>query len=413
VTASKPTDGTRQIFDMLSARGQDPQKVIDRLKALKLETPSWGYADTGTRFGKFHQPAAARTIFEKIDDAAQVHKLTGICPTVAVHVLWDFPDGPDPKVSEYAAKCGVRIGSINPNVFQAQCYKYGSLGHRDQAVRRRALKHILDCIALGKTVNSNLLSLWFADGTNYPGQDSIRARKGRFTEALREIHQAMPKDMTMLVEYKPFEPAFYHTDIADWGMALLLAKAAGPQARVLVDTGHHYAAQNIEQIVAWLIDEDLLGGFHLNDRRYADDDLTVGSIDPYQAFRILNEIVAAEEERGQPLEIAYMVDQSHNLKPKVEAMIQTVTIFHELFAKALLVDRAGLRKAQARDDIVTAEEALRGAFFTDTRPLLAYVRQEMGAEADPLAAHRACGYEARVARERTAKHGSPGEASYA
>jgi len=217
----------------------------------------------------------------------------------------------------------------------------------------------------------------------------------------------------MLIEYKPFEPAFYHTDIADWGMGYLHAKAAGPQAKVLVDIGHHYLTQNIEQIVALLIDENMLGGFHFNDRRYADDDLTLGSIDPYQVFRIFHEIVSAEQERGDPINIAYMVDQSHNLKPKIEAMIQTVTITHELLAKALLIDRKQLREAQACDDIMVAEETLRRAFFTDTRPLIAYVRQRMGLEPDALAAHRASGYETRVAKERQALHGAPSEASYA
>jgi L-rhamnose isomerase/sugar isomerase len=401
------------LLDAAQAYGLDAPKLIDRLKSLAVETPSWGYADTGTRFGKFHQPAAARTIHEKLDDAAHVHRLTGICPSVAVHVLWDFPKGADEGIVAYAEKAGVRVGSINPNVFQDQCYKYGSFGNRDPEVRRKAIQHCLDSIAIGKAVGSDLLSLWFADGTNYPGQDSIRARKHRFTEGLRELHAAMPKSMTMLVEYKPFEPAFYHTDIADWGMALLLAKAAGPQAKVLVDTGHHYAAQNIEQIVAWLIDEDMLGGFHFNDRRYADDDLTLGSIDPYQVFRIFNEIVDAEAERGKPLDIAYMIDQSHNLKPKIEAMIQTVTTCHELFAKALLVDRKQLLDARANDDVVAAEEVLRDAYATDTRPLIAYVREQMGIEPDALAAHRAAGYEERVARERTEKHGSPTDAGYA
>lgn len=411
--ASPMNDAAQRILDKLQARGQDPQQFLRRLKSLKIETPSWGYADTGTRFGKFHQPAAARTIEEKLDDAGQVHKLTGICPTVAVHVLWDFPNGFDKKVLDHAAKAGVAIGAINPNVFQDQCYKWGSFGNRDPQVRRRALRHCLDSVELGKAVKSKYLSLWFADGTNHPGQDDIRARKRRFAEALREVHQAMPADMTMLVEYKPFEPAFYHTDIADWGMALLLARAAGPRARVLVDTGHHYAAQNIEQIVAWLIDENMLGGFHFNDRRYADDDLPLGSIDPYQVFRIFNEIVGAEDERGQPIEIAYMVDQSHNVEPKIEAMIQTVTLAHELYAKALLVDRKRLRQAQEADDVVAAEETLKDAFYTDTRPLVALVRREMGIEPDALAAHRASGYEARVAKERTARHGPPGGASYA
>lgn len=413
MAASQVDDRAERILDQVTADGRDPETLLARLKSFAIETPSWGYADTGTRFGKFHQPAAARTMCDKLDDAAQVHKLTGICPSVAVHVLWDFPNGPDPKVGEYAQKAGVRIGAINPNVFQAQCYKYGSFGNRDAQVRRKAIQHCLDSVALGKAVGSDALSLWFADGTNYPGQDDIRSRKRRFAEGLREVHAAMPPGMTMLVEYKPFEPAFYHTDVADWGMAYLLAKAAGPEARVLVDTGHHYLAQNIEQIVAWLIDENMLGGFHFNDRRYSDDDLTLGSIDPYQVFRIFHEIVSAEEERGQALNIAYMVDQSHNLKPKIEAMIQTVTTAHELFAKALLVNRAKLRDAQSRDDVVGAEETLRAAFFTDTRPLIGHVRQQMGLEADALAAHRASGYEARVAQERTAKHGSPSEASYA
>ena len=350
---------------------------------------------------------------EKLQDAGQVHKLTGICQSVAVHVLWDFPNGFDKSVMQLAGKYGVKIGAINPNVFQDQCYKWGSFGNRDPEVRRKAVQHCLDSVAIGKATGSEYLSLWFADGTNYPGQDDIRARKQRFTDGLREVHKAMPAGMTMLVEYKPFEPAFYHTDIADWGMALLYAKAAGPQAKVLVDTGHHYLAQNIEQIVAWLIDEKMLGGFHFNDRRYSDDDLTVGSIDPYQMFRIFSEIVGAEAQKGQPLNIAYMVDQSHNLKPKIEAMIQTVTICHELFAKALLVDRKRLAEAQAKDDVVMAEETLRGTIITHTRPLLDQLRQDMGLEGDALAAHRASGYEARVARERTEKHGAAGGSSYA
>jgi len=401
-----------RILDRIARQGRNPEEVMERLASFAVETPSWGYADTGTRFGKFHQPAAARTIEEKIDDAAQVHRLTGICPTVAVHVLWDFPQGFDPNVVDHAARAGVRIGSINTNTFQSACYKYGSFGNRDAHVREKAVQHCLDSIELGKKVGSNILSLWFADGTNYPGQDDIRARKHRFTECLQRVHAALPADMTMLVEYKPFEPAFYHTDIADWGMAFLLAKAAGPQARVLVDTGHHYLSQNIEQIVAWLIDEKMLGGFHFNDRRYADDDLTMGSIDPYQAFRIFHEIVSAEQQDG-PLPIAYMVDQSHNLKPKIEAMIQTVSFAHETLAKALLVDRQALRAAQEREDLVEAEQILREAYLTDTRPLIGAVRERMGLEPDALAAHRASGYETRAAKERLEKHGPPAEASYA
>ena len=377
------------------------QSLFQRLGSFEIETPSWGYADTGTRFGKFLQAAAASTIEEKLADAAQVHEYTGCCPSVAVHVLWDFALGSDPQaVARQAEALGVRIGSINPNVFQDQCYKYGSLANRDPEIRQRALRHILDSIEIGTKVGSTLLSLWFADGTNYPGQASIRARKRWFQEALRQVHDALPPEMTMLIEYKPFEPAFYHTDIADWGMACVFARHAGPQARVLVDTGHHLPGCNIEHIVAFLIDEGMLGGFHFNDRKYADDDLTMGSIDPYQLFRIFYEMAAAEFETGGDLGIAYMIDQSHNLKPKIEAMIQTVMTAQEHFAKALLVDHQALARAREHDDLVLAERTLRDAYQTDVRPLLADFRMARKLPPDPLLAFRESGYAERVARER-------------
>lgn len=410
---TNPAEQANRLLDAVSRAGGNPDAVVARLKSLAIETPSWGYGDTGTRFGKFHQPAAARTLTEKLEDVGQVHTYTGICPTVAVHVLWDFPDGFDQGVLDAAEKVGVRIGAINPNVFQEQCYKYGSLCNEDASVRERALGHILDCVELAKQAKSRYVSLWFGDGSNYPGQCNIAQRKRWMTDGLKTTHDAMTGDQVLLVEYKPFEPGFYHTDIADWGMAYVYAKAAGERARVLVDTGHHYQAQNVEQIVAWLIDENMLGGFHFNDRRYADDDLTMASIDPYQAYRIFLEIVSAEYERGRPLDIAYMVDQSHNIKGKVEAMIQTVSIAHELFAKALLVDQKALAEARMKQDVVKAEEIVRGAFFTDTRPLIAYVRQQMGIEPDAIAAFRASGYEQRVGKEREAKHGAPADASYA
>ncbi|MFQ5805767.1 MAG: L-rhamnose isomerase [Phycisphaerae bacterium] len=384
-----------------------------RLARFEIETPSWGYADTGTRFGRFLQDAAATTIEEKLADAAQVHKYTGCCPSVAVHVLWDFAPNSDPRVvAKKADELGVRIGSINPNVFQDQCYKYGSLANRDPEIRRRAIRHILDSIAIGKQVGSHVLSLWFADGTNYPGQANIRQRKRWFQEALREMHDALPDDMTMLVEYKPFEPAFYHTDIADWGMAWAFARQAGPRAKVLVDTGHHLPGCNIEHIVAFLIDERMLGGFHFNDRKYADDDLTIGSIDPYQLFRIFYEIIAAEFEAGRDLEIAYMIDQSHNLKPKIEAMIETAVTAQEHFAKALLVDHKALMQAQAQDDVVAAERLLKDAFYADVRPLLAEYRQSRGLPPDPLLAFRESGYAERVARARAPQKVAPDQ-SYA
>lgn len=372
------------------------------LDSFQIEIPSWGFANTGTRFGKFVQAEAATTIEEKLSDAGQVHRFTGCCPSVAVHVLWDFPEGRKsvPEAMALAAKYGVRIGAINPNVFQDQIYKHGSLGSPDPAARKAALDHILDCVEIAKETGSRDLSLWFIDGSCYPGTANIRQRKRWFEEGLRAAHERLGPTQRMLVEYKPFEPAFYHTDIADWGMALLLAKAAGPKARVLVDTGHHYQAQNIEQIVAWLLSEDMLGGFHFNDRRYADDDLTIGSIDPYQVFRIFHEIHFHEWETGKRGDIAYMIDQSHNLKQKIEEMIQTAVTAQELWAKAALVDHEALARRQANCELIDAEECLKSAFATDVRPAIRAWRKSRGISEDPLAAFRASGYLERVARER-------------
>jgi L-rhamnose isomerase/sugar isomerase len=377
--------------------------VVRALERFRIEVPSWGFADTGTRFGKFFQPAAAIDTEDKFADAGQVNACTGCCPTVAVHVLWDFKAGEDPKaVAQLAAKYGVAVGSINPNVFQDQCYKLGSFGNPDAAVRRAALQHCFDCVKIQTAVGSKYLSLWFADGTNYPGQDDIRARKARFEEGLKALHRRLSGGQVMLVEYKPFEPAFYATDIADWGMACVLARKAGPRAKVLVDTGHHYLSQNIEQIVAFLLSEGMLGGFHFNDRRYADDDLALGSIDPYQIFRIFHEIHSfAHDAGGKYPEIAYMVDQSHNLKPKIEETIQTVQAAQELYAKAALVDRKALARHQARGEIVDAENLLKKAFGTDVTPGLLAWREKNKLPADPLLAHRESGYEARAAKERT------------
>ena len=382
----------------------DKEKLFSQLDQFKIETPSWGYADTGTRFGKFLQPAAASTIEQKLADAGIVNKYTGCCPTVAVHVLWDFSMGVDAtETAKLAQKHGVRIGAINPTLFEDQIYKFGSVCSPDERAAQHAQHHVLDSIHIAKAVGSKALSLWFGDGTNYPGQDDITTRKHRMHGALRQWHDALPPDMTMLVEYKPFEPAFSHTDIADWGMAYVFAKDAGPRAKVLVDTGHHLHGTNIEQIVAFLLDEDMLGGFHFNDRKYADDDLTLGSIDPYAVFRIFHEIQNARELHDRDVSgIAYMIDQSHNLKPKIEAMIQTVMTAQELFAKAALVDRQKLRDAQMRMDIVDAEECLKSAFATDVRPALEEWRKRKGLDANPLDAYGASGYEARVAREREA-----------
>jgi L-rhamnose isomerase/sugar isomerase len=393
----------RKDSSMTSRQNEQIWKALDRFR---IEVPSWAFSNTGTRFGKFLQPAAASTIAEKLSDAGQVHHFTGCCPTVAVHVLWDFPSGVADAdgVGEIAAGYGVRIGAINPNVFQDQIYKYGSLGNPDPAIRGAALQHMLDSVEIARRTRSRDISLWFADGSNYPGTANIRHRKQWFADGLKSLHAAMDPSMRMLVEYKPFEPAFYHTDIADWGMSLLMAKAAGPQARVLVDTGHHYQAQNIEQIVAWLLSEDMLGGFHFNDRRYADDDLTLGSIDPYQVFRIFHEIALFEFETGKQADIAYMVDQSHNLKSKIEEMIQTVVTAQELYAKAAAVDHAALLPYQQACELVDAEECLKDAYSTDVRPVIREWRKSKGLAENPLAAFRESGYLARVSEERAAKN---------
>lgn len=381
-------------------------RIFEALEAFRIEIPSWGFANTGTRFGKFLQPAAATTTEEKFSDAAEVHRLTGICPTIALHVLWDFPSGlaSTKEITVLSTRYGIQAGSINPNLFQDQIYKFGSFGNPDASVRKLALGHTKDSIEIAQRLHSRDISLWFADGSNYPGTANIRRRKAWFEDGLREAHSHLSPDQRLLIEYKPFEPAFYHTDIADWGMAMHLARTAGPQAKVLVDTGHHYHSQNIEQIVAWLLSEQMLGGFHFNDRRYADDDLTVGSIDPYQVFRIFHEILFYEWENNTQADIAYMIDQSHNLKGKIEETIQAVTIAQQLFAKAALVDHEALSQAQDCCDLIGAESLLQDAFNIDVRPIIQDWRDSKGLPRDPLKAFLESGYMERITKERSARN---------
>jgi L-rhamnose isomerase / sugar isomerase len=378
------------------------ERVMQVLDSFRIELPSWGFSNTGTRFGKYLQPAAALTIDEKFSDAEQVHRVTGACPALALHALWDLPNGAGDvaKIATLAARHGVAPGSINPNLFEDQIYKFGSFGNPEASVRKHALQHTRDSVEIARRLNSRDIVLWFADGSNYPGTANIRQRKRWFEEGLATLHAHLSGDQRLLVEYKPFEPAFYHTDVADWGMALAFARAAGPRARVLVDTGHHYQSQNIEQIVAWLLSERMLGGFHFNDRRYADDDLTLGSIDPYQVFRIFHEILFFEWESGTRAEIAYMIDQSHNLKGKIEAMIQTVMRAQELHAKAALVDCERLASAQARCQLIEAESVLQDAFASDVRPAIHEWRRLHGLAADPLDAFYRSGYLERITAER-------------
>jgi L-rhamnose isomerase/sugar isomerase len=384
--------------------GRDFDRVFAALDSFRIEVPSWGFANTGTRFGKFVQGGAATTIEEKFADAGQVNLLTGASPTVALHVLWDMPKGKGDvaEIRRLEKQYGVMAGSINPNLFQDQEYKYGSIANPSAEIRGNALAHLLDSVEIGRELGSKDVSLWIADGSNYPGTQSVRRRIEWMQEVLKLTHDALDEGQRMLVEYKPFEPAFYHTDIADWGMALELARHAGPKAKVLVDTGHHYQGTNIEQIVAWLLHVNALGGFHFNDRKYADDDLTLGSIDPYQVFRIFHEILSASaDERAG---IAFMIDQSHNLKGKMEAMVQTVVTAQEIYVKAALVDREKLAGLQQECKLVEAEECFRGAFWTDVRPLVKEWRVAKGLPAEPLKALSESGYVGKVTAERSSKN---------
>ncbi len=397
----------------------DKAALFARLDAQEIETPSWGYADSGTRFGKFFQPNSARTLSEKLADAGQVHKYTGICPLVALHIPWDKPeDGNWDTIKDEAAGHGIRIGTINPNVFQDQCYKHGSFSNVEESVRRKAVDHHIECCEIAGKTGANGISLWYGDGTNYPGQGDFRARRKYFQDSLCEVYASLPADQRIILEYKFFEPAFYHTDVADWGQSLLFCQKMGDRAQVLVDTGHHAVGTNIEHIVATLLQEGRLGGFHFNNRKYADDDLTVGSINPYEIFLIFNELVAAEYDANDAIarecaqNVMYMFDQSHNLKDKIEATIQSTIFVQEMLAKALLVNREALQAARANNDIMLAEECLRDAYGTDVRALLAEWRENKGLASNPLLAFRESGYTAQVAEERTAKHGAVAGGGY-
>jgi L-rhamnose isomerase / sugar isomerase len=397
--------------DHLRKQNIDIDAVRGKIEQFTVETPSWGYGNSGTRFKVFPWPGAARTLREKLADAAEVNKITGICPSVAVHIPWDGED--DWKVvKDYAHTLGLRIGAVNPNLFQEDVYRFGSLCHFDRQVRQRAIEHVLECIQIAQAVDSDIISLWLADGTNYPGQDDLRHRRSRLLESLQSIYAALPAGMRLLIEYKFFEPSFYSTDLPDWGTSLLMAQKLGPQAEVLVDMGHHPQGTNIAQIVAQLLDEDRLGGFHFNDRKYADDDLIVGSLHPFELFCIFNEIVGASVEGSANAgRIAYMIDQSHNIEPKIEAMIQSVLNVQTAYAKAQLLDRTALHEAQEAGDVLGAYRALQAAHETDVRPLLAEIRVRQGRDPDPIAAFRRSGYAERVARERVtiaATSGYPG-----
>jgi L-rhamnose isomerase / sugar isomerase len=376
----------------------DLASVKEALRGQRIETPSWAFGNSGTRFKVFPQEGVPRNPYEKIADAATVHRFTGVAPTVALHIPWDKVDDYG-DLASYAMAQGVALGAINSNVFQDNDYMLGSVTNPDPGVRRKATDHLLECVDVMDATGSRDLKLWFSDGTNYPGQDSISARQNRLAAALREVYDRLGERQRMLLEYKLFEPAFYMTDVPDWGTAYAHCVQLGERAQVVIDTGHHAPGTNIEFIVAFLLRAGKLGGFDFNSRFYADDDLMVGSADPFQLFRIMHEIVLADA-LGERAGIAFMLDQCHNLEPKIQAVIRSVMNVQEATAKALLVDRDALAAAQEAGDVLGANAVLMDAYNTDVRPLLAELRADMDLDPDPIAAYKRSGYFEKVRAER-------------
>ncbi|MFF5504108.1 L-rhamnose isomerase [Streptomyces roseolus] len=376
----------------------DIAAVKAALAAQRIETPSWGYGNSGTRFKVFAQPGVPRDPYEKLDDAAEVHARTGVAPKVSLHIPWDRVDD-YAALGAYAKERGLELGAINSNTFQEDDYRLGSVCHPDPKVRRKAVGHLLECVDIMDATGSTDLKLWFADGTNYPGQDDVTARQDRLAECLAEVYARLGDDQRMLLEYKLFEPAFYTTDVPDWGTAYAHCLKLGPKAKVVVDTGHHAPGTNIEFIVALLLREGKLGGFDFNSRFYADDDLMVGSSDPFQLFRIMHEVVR-NGGLDAAADVAFMLDQCHNIEAKVPAVIRSVMNVQEATAKALLVDAAALAAAQRSGDVLAAHAVLMDAYATDVRPLLRELREEQGLDPDPVAATLRSGRLERVAAER-------------
>ncbi|WP_147918713.1 L-rhamnose isomerase [Ruania zhangjianzhongii] len=374
------------------------QDVRDALAAQTIELPSWAFGNSGTRFKVFSQPGVPRDPKEKLADAAQVHAYTGAAPRVSLHIPWDLVDDFE-DLAAYADGLGVQIGMINSNVFQDEDYKLGSLTNADPAIRKKAIDHHLHCIEVMKATGSTDLKLWLPDGTNYPGQDSIRGRQERLADSLQQIYAGLAPHHRMVIEYKFFEPYFYTMDIPDWGTSLTHCLALGDQAMVVLDTGHHAPGTNIEFIVAQLLRLGKLGAFDFNSRFYADDDLMVGAADPFQLFRIMHEIVDGDALRADS-GVTFMLDQCHNIEDNITAQIRSVMNVQEATAKALLVDHAALREAQLGGDVLGANEIFMDAYNTDVRPLLAEIREEKGLAPDPVRAYRASGYGEKIAAER-------------
>ncbi len=389
----------------LERDGHAADALVDAVLEFEVALPSWALATGGTRFGRFPGPGEPRTLREKMEDAALVHRLTVAAPRISLHIPWDEPADID-AVRADAARLGLGFDAVNSNTFQDQpgqalSYKLGSFSNPSAAVRRQAIEHHLHVIEIGKAVGAEAITVWLADGSNYPGQMSLRGSFERVRECLREVYAAMPPSWRLFTEHKPYEPAFYATVVQDWGSSLVLAQSLGDRAQCLVDLGHHLPNTNIELVVARLIGEGRLGGFHFNDSKYGDDDLTSGSIKPYVLFLIFHELLLAKQERLAGFDPAYMIDQSHNLKDPIEALLQTVDQLQQAYAKACLVDVATLAGHQASGDVIMAERTLKRAFETDVRPLVAEARRRHGGALDPVAAFRTSGYRAQKTAARS------------
>lgn len=391
----------KQLSAALEDKGMDVAAVLQRLKEQVIELPSWAVGNSGTRYGTFREEGSARTIWDKIDDCAEIQRVLGITPVMASHVAWDVTeDGQYAPVRSYAEEKGLKIGTVHPDVFSRQEYIYGSICSPKAGVREFTQQHFLDCVRVAREMGSKVIGMWVADGTNYPGQDNLRERKHRLYEGLKVLYDAMDGDMKLVIEYKPFEPFFYTTDIADWGMSMLMCQKLGERAKVLVDLGHHLPGVNIEQIISTLLDENMLGGFHMNNRRYADDDLITGTVNPMDLFLIYKEIIDAELD-GVKTDITYMLDQSHNIEPSIEGIIYSVMNAQTAYARALVIDRKALAKAQEEYDVVGANKIVMDAFNTDVQPLLEQARLELGlSDTDPLRNYRQGGYAQKIKQER-------------
>jgi L-rhamnose isomerase/sugar isomerase len=372
--------------------------ISDRLAEQAIELPSWAFGNSGTRFKVFSQPGVPRDPFEKIADAAQVHQYTALSPSVALHIPWDKVDS-YADLKNHADDHGVALGTINSNTFQDDIYKLGSLTHSDAKTRQTAIDHHFECIDIMGETGSRDLKIWLADGTNYPGQDDMRGRQDRLTESLQKIYERIGEGQRLVLEYKIFEPAFYHMDVPDWGTSYAQVAALGDRATVCLDTGHHAPSTNIEFIVMQLLRLGKLGSFDFNSRFYADDDLIVGAADPFQLFRIIVEVIRGGG-YGNDGDTAFMLDQCHNIEDKIPGQIRSVLNVQEMTARALLVDRSALSEAQLAGDVLAAHGILMDAFYTDVRPMLAAWREERGLPADPMRAYAESGYAASIIEGR-------------